>query len=176
MTNADCQHARVQLDRYRDGDLPAAEREAIDAHLRACPACAAREADARTLGALLRLRSDAVAERGLPADLAERVMGALPPAASGFWTALAGRLRGQRMLIVGALAVTAVAAAVLLPLLGRQPRPPGGLRLGAREDEAHIHSISVRSPGAQPVVFQNDLGQTVVWVVPDGSAHDAGAH
>ena len=174
MRHLDCREARDGLNRYRDGDMRPPEREELEAHLRACPRCAARKADAEAIGGLLRLRADAVAEQGLPPDFTQRVMAALPPQPVGPWAALARLFRRQRTLLIGALAMGAVAAAVLLPLVGRRTRPPGGFRLGAAENEAHLHSIAIQSSGAQPVVFQNDLGQTVVWVVPDDRGHDGG--
>src|SRR5690242_14878725 len=36
----DCDH-RVRLDAYHDGELPPAERSAVEAHVGDCPSCAA---------------------------------------------------------------------------------------------------------------------------------------
>jgi anti-sigma factor RsiW len=44
----DCQH-RIRLDAYHDGELPPAERSAVEAHLRNCPSCAAELAAMRRM-------------------------------------------------------------------------------------------------------------------------------
>jgi hypothetical protein len=82
------------------------------------------------------------------------------PAESGwsrFW-------RTRRPWLIGLLAAGVAAAAVVGPLVFGDHN---GRASSAPENEAHIHRLAVQSPGAQPLVFQNDLGETVVWVVPD---------
>ncbi len=160
----ECRQARVAIDPYRDGELAAAERAALEGHLASCPACASLLADRQALGGLLRLRAEAIGEE-LPAGFSARVLAALPPprrrrASLG----LPGKI------LVGLFAAGTVAAAVLLPVLGTSVRLH---RAAAAENEAHIHRLSVSSPGAEPLVFQNDLGQTVVWVVPGSDGKPA---
>lgn len=166
MAGVDCGKARVALDAYRDGELAQEERGTLEAHLAACPDCAARLADRQALGGLLRLRAEALGG-DLPDGFSARVMAALPPAPKRFPVGLRGRL------LLGFLAAAAVSAAVLLPLLG-QPLP--GARRSAAENEAHVHRLAVTGPGAQPLVFQNDLGETVVWVVPDSDEQPPPGH
>jgi anti-sigma factor RsiW len=172
MTSLECRTARRGLGPYRDGELPPTERSTLEAHLASCVVCAGMFADAQTLGGLLRLRADSIGE-GLPPDFTARVMSALPAERSDLGAAWLRFWEARRPLLVGAAALTAVAAAVLVPLLvnGRSGRSNG-----AAENEAHIHRLAVQSPGAQPLVFQNDLGETVIWVVPEGaSGGEAGA-
>jgi hypothetical protein len=49
-----CRAVACQLSAYRDGELPVAEQIAIEAHVRACPDCAAAVADFEAVGAELR--------------------------------------------------------------------------------------------------------------------------
>ncbi len=163
LTNLPCGQARESLERFRDGDLPPPEATAVQAHLSVCPACAARLSDAATLGALLRLRAEAIGE-GLPGGFSDAILAALPGRPRPFGWFFAGR---RRNLILGAVALAAVAAAVALPLVGGRMRRSAAVRLRAAEDEAHLRGAAIRRPEAKPVVFENDLGQTVVWVAPD---------
>ncbi len=165
MVSVECRSARAAIGPYRDGELLPAERQEFEAHLKSCAECAARLADGQALGGLLRLRAEAVAE-GLPADFSARVMAALPPERSDPISTLLRFLRARMPLLIGLLAAAAAVAAVLVPLLvgGHSARTSG-----AAENEAHIHRLAVQSPGAQPLVFQNDLGETVIWVVPEAA-------
>jgi anti-sigma factor RsiW len=166
MISVECRTARRGLGPYRDGELPQAERDELDVHLASCPGCTALAADAQTLGGLLRLRAEVLGE-ALPPDFSARVMAALPEERLGFIAVWLRFWRAKMPLVVGALAVAAAAAAVLVPLLvgGRSGRSSGAV-----ENEAHIHRLAVQSPGAQPLVFQNDLGETVIWVVPEAAS------
>jgi anti-sigma factor RsiW len=150
---------------YRDGELPSAERHELEAHMASCSDCSARLADAQALGGLLRLRAEAVADE-MPADFSARVMAGLPSKGPGLRGAWARFWRAKMPLMIGLLAAAAAVAAVLVPLLvgGHQARTSGAV-----ENEAHIHRLAVQSPGAQPLVFQNDLGETVIWVVPEAA-------
>jgi anti-sigma factor RsiW len=163
MSGLECQRARVAMDAARDGELPAADQLPLEEHLKGCDDCGAFLADRQALGGLLRLRAEAIGDE-LPSDFSARVMAALPAAVIRPARRLAFKL------ILGFLAAGAVAAAVLLPLVGRPVRPARG---SAAENEAHVHRVSVTGSGVQPLVFQNDLGQTVVWVVPDSDEKPA---
>jgi anti-sigma factor RsiW len=165
MVSVECRNARRGMGSYRDGESSPAERLALEAHFAACPDCAARLADAQALGGLLRLHAEEMG-KALPADFSARVMAALPverPALAAGWQPF---WRSKIRLLLGALAVATATAAVLIPLLvgGRTDRSSGA------ENEAHIHRLAVQSPGAQPLVFQNDLGETVIWVVPEAAS------
>lgn len=164
----ECQKIAAQLGPYRDEELASAEKGAVEAHLAACDACGARLADLQALGGLLRLRADALGEE-LPAGFAARVMAALPPERASWFHQLLGRRKG---LVLGLLAAAAAVAAVVLPLV---VRPPAGRDRDAPENEAHVHRLTVSGPAAKPLVFKDDLGETVVWVVPDPGAPGATA-
>jgi len=63
-----CEHTR-RLSAYHDGEVSGAEREALEAHLAQCPACAAELARLRRLSSLL-----AQAERPkMPAGVLDRL-------------------------------------------------------------------------------------------------------
>ena len=58
MTKFDHQEAKDRFDRYYEGDLPAEEQRAMDAHLASCDECRGEyQRLALALGALSRLRS-----------------------------------------------------------------------------------------------------------------------
>lgn len=88
----------VRLDAYHDGELPPAERSAVEAHLRDCPACAAElAAIRRTSGALL-----AVAPReATPEQLSQLARGVHAE-------------RSDARMLLRLFRATAVAAGVLL--------------------------------------------------------------
>lgn len=164
----ECQKIAPRLGPYRDGEMAAADKGAVEAHLAACDACGARLADLQVLGGLLKLRADALGEE-LPAGFAARVMAALPPERVSWLHELFGHRKG---LVLGMLAAAAAVAAVALPLV---VRPPAGRDRDATENEAHVHRLTISGPPAKPLVFKDDLGETVVWVVPDPGAPGATA-
>ncbi|HEV8255090.1 MAG TPA: anti-sigma factor [Vicinamibacteria bacterium] len=106
-------HPTEQLSAYLDGELPDAERAAIEAHLRTCGACTRAVAEMRAIDA---------ASRTLPLEAPE-----------GYFEALPGRVRSrlQRQRTVPprralwAVAAAAVLAAVVSPfVLQRAATPP----------------------------------------------------
>ncbi len=71
---AECLEAGHQLSAYIDGELAPDEREALAAHLAACPACRARyQVDAAFVASLRRRRE----VPPVPATLRRRVLDAL---------------------------------------------------------------------------------------------------
>lgn len=61
-----CRAVHRQLSAYRDGELPVPEQIAVEAHVRACRACADEVAELKEIGALLRDRAAAATgEQGL---------------------------------------------------------------------------------------------------------------
>ncbi len=170
MIGLECKAAQRGLGPYRDDELPPDERSEFEAHLASCSGCAALVADAQTLGGLLRLRAEALGEE-LPTDFTARVMSALPAQRTDLLATWLRFWRERMAVTLGLLAAAAAVAAVLFPLLGGGHT---GRSSGAAENEAHIHRLAVQSPGAQPLVFQNDLGETVIWVVPEAASSAGG--
>lgn len=72
------EHSEEAIGAYVDGELPEAERLAIEAHLATCPACAGLVADLR----LMRQRLSTAGPAIMPATLGQRVRAALREEAS----------------------------------------------------------------------------------------------
>jgi len=70
-----CRTVRRQLSSYRDGELPVSEQIAVEAHVRACRACADAVAELDAIGALLRRSVPESGESlaGLAATVVSRV-------------------------------------------------------------------------------------------------------
>lgn len=99
-----CDEMVEQISAYIDGELPAARRQAIAAHIAACPECAAVAEDYRSIGT----RLVAAASRQPPTDLAARISARLdtePPVVAASW------LRPQLARQVALVASVAVVAA-----------------------------------------------------------------
>lgn len=105
---------RLSLGAYALGDLPAAERAALEGHLRECEECRAEVAELESVGRLLALadpaRFDEPAPRP-PAELGERVAAAIGGERK------TRRTRRQRHRFGFALAGATAAAAVILALV-----------------------------------------------------------
>jgi anti-sigma factor RsiW len=108
-------HPTEQLSAYLDGELPAAERATVEAHLLTCATCTRAVAEMRAIDA---------ASRRLPVDVPE-----------GYFEALPGRVRGRlqpRRAVpprraLWAVAAAAVLAAVVSPFVLRQQPAPAPL-------------------------------------------------
>jgi anti-sigma factor RsiW len=130
----------AQLSAYQDGELGAAERQRLAAHLAACPVCTRQLAELQTLSA----RFKALPEAHLGFDLAGVIEGrlaALPrpraarrrPVPWGWWplalgAALslgAGGFMGSALVVGSAATAPRVAAMRVF-----DPMPPGSLCLG----------------------------------------------
>lgn len=72
MSDDPCQTALAQIDALLDGDLPAAEREALTRHMAACPACRARHQALRRTVAACRAHPESPA--ALPPDVELRLL------------------------------------------------------------------------------------------------------
>jgi hypothetical protein len=133
-------HPRDDLGAYILGALDPAERDAVEAHLAECPACAAEHARLAGLPALLR-HAEGLEIPAASLDVEERLLdrvaherGAKPRRGSGLGARLAraaglgahGRLRRSRTVVAAAVAGAAIgAAATALAIgLGGEPDPP----------------------------------------------------
>jgi hypothetical protein len=134
-------HETERLSAYLDGELPAAERAALEAHLAACDACAAR------LSALA--EADRLAARQ-----------PLPEPPPGYFDAFPGRVRSRleaaparRPLRLAAWTWAAAAAllvAVLAPLVLERAPAPGVSRALPQETAAGPRAPSASDTGALP--------------------------
>jgi anti-sigma factor RsiW len=160
-----CQVSGLELSRYRDRELPAAQTAELAKHVEGCERCGLRLADASALGRLMGERRVQL-ERELPPAFAAAVMARLPliePRRS-----LIARLRAlvppRRELTFGliGLAVAASLAIVFAPSL----RSSDDHLEETTENEAQIHSLEVSSPDRSAVVFDSADGNTVIWMMP----------
>ena len=156
-----CREWRHLLGAYALGDLPAAERSALEAHLEGCPDC---RAEAESLGAVARLLPLAELERfSAPAPRPSAQLGERIEAAIGD----AGRTRDRRKrrrfgVALGGVAAAAAAAVLAIFVLGggEEAGPeqhvefgalPGGVNIYATLEphaygtEIHVYVKGVRS-------------------------------
>ncbi|HET6923635.1 MAG TPA: zf-HC2 domain-containing protein [Anaeromyxobacteraceae bacterium] len=129
----------------REGEIDAAERAALEAHLAGCAACRARLADERALEGMV---GDALAREAARrdfADFADQVMARVERRRAG---SLRAFFRRHRALAVGsALAPTLAAAALVVYLELRTGRAPG---------------IEVISEQYAPMVIETDDGPLIL--------------
>ncbi|HYQ81863.1 MAG TPA: zf-HC2 domain-containing protein [Anaeromyxobacteraceae bacterium] len=135
----------------REGELEAAERDALAGHLAACAACRGRLAD---LAALQGMVGNALAQQAARrdfTDFADQVMARLERRRAG---PLRAFFRRHRALVVGtALAPTLVAAALIVYLELRGGASPG---------------IEVVSEQYAPMVIETDDGPLIL--IGDGDS------
>lgn len=152
--------ASLRLSAYLDGELPAPERRAVDAHLRGCATCR------RDLAELTRVKSllGALPEVDLPAEVLAGVRDRLAPV--GPAGVLAAWLRGavRRPAVVVAAAVVAVMLTVLPMAKGRIDRLQAadiGVDVYVREHAV----LSAADPFADPAYLGLLLGDANVALV-----------
>ncbi len=129
----------------REGEIDAAERAALEAHLAACAACRARLADLRALDGMVGEALMREAARRDFADFADQVMARVGRRRAGPIRAF---FRRHRVLAVGgALAPTLAAAALIVYLELRTGGTPG---------------IEVISEQYAPMVIETDDGPLIL--------------
>ncbi len=134
-------HVQDRLSAFLDEELPPREREAVEAHLRTCPACA---------GHLDLLRAVDEGARALPVSV--------PP---GYFEALPGRIRGRLEKTPRPAArripvwTWAVAAALLLGVV--TPLTLNRAQLPRPEPEAHYPAPAVAAPPGTALPATGDL-------------------
>jgi anti-sigma factor RsiW len=167
-----------QLSAHVDGELSAVAREALELHHAGCARCAARLADLRTVGALLRLHVEGQVDRADLSDFADRVLARLQP----HRPSLGERLRVgweewwtyRPATVMGGVGL---AAAALLAFL----LVPDALRQGIPGDTRSNPSFQAVSTDEQshvaPVVLKTEGGDAIIWLVdhPDRPALSLGS-
>jgi anti-sigma factor RsiW len=121
-----CGKIQRLIELYVDGAATRPEREAVEAHVAACPACARSLQEARQLVGLLAAMPSREVGRSFEADLTAAVRHTAPVSQSAAWwerlrLQFEWRLRFPAMVAAGGLAV-AVIAVVVTPLV----QPPLG--------------------------------------------------
>ena len=145
----------TQVHLYHDGELPAGEREALEAHLRTCDACSALLGELRSLSRLV----------------AAAPMAQIQPDAMQ-------RLRDARYVLPDTSVVkiagwlTAAAAAVLiagLPMLHREDRNPPVVQASASAETLDYVAVT---PPTDAENSRNDLVALAQWMSDDLSANE----
>ena len=147
-----------QVHAYHDGELPQAERAAVEAHLRGCPDCAALLSDLQQMSHLV-----------AAAPLAEMPQAAMHRLEQSFWAARA-RDRGVLRL---AEWMTGVAAAVLI---GAAVFWHGGATT-QNAQHASLQSLALMPPGetrSDDASPSNDVVVLAEWMANDLSPRQGG--
>jgi len=120
----DCKKLEEQVTPYVDGELNAAEREDIDAHLRVCPPCHARVVVEQSVRDLLAGRKDILKRDSAPASLRMRCAAARQGSAPGGARAasIGPRLARFKPLALAASLVLLVGGAFLYGVTDRSNR------------------------------------------------------
>jgi mycothiol system anti-sigma-R factor len=141
----DCRTASALIDAYLDGELDRAEARALEAHLDACPACAAALAESDALRRALR---DPALRQAAPQELRERVQATLTQSATSDRTA-SYRPRSIRPAWwqLAAACVVAFAAGASLHVLDRNTTVAGNATQLSRDLFAsHWRALAAASP------------------------------
>jgi anti-sigma factor RsiW len=176
--SSECQKYLFQLSPYIDGELSPSERQTVDRHLAACPACAGRVADLRATSGLTRVGLEMLAEEADFSQFSQKVLAQLSPEKAPLWERLGIALSElftyqRRQLATGfAVALLAVLAAAGWLL---QPSTPAGYG----SERVAVQSVNT-DQGAQvaPVVMKTQKGDAIIWLVnrPSTLQHpDSGA-
>jgi hypothetical protein len=176
MKTDECREWRTSLGAYALGQLPAAERAGLEAHLEGCAEC---RAEAESLGGVARLLPLADPNRiSQPAPRPQPDLGRRIAAAIGH-EQRAGRRRRRTRFALGGVAAAAAAAAVALALVlpgGGENGPeqhvefgklPGGVKIYATLEphaygtEIHMYVKGVRSGTRCRVFLRGPAGERV---------------
>jgi anti-sigma factor RsiW len=103
-----CKQITLLLSSYVDGEVTAAESQAIRSHIHDCSACAQNVRELRIVRSIMRIEPREVE---IPIGLESRLVSRVP--------------RPERKLVlVGALAVTAIVATLLIPVMSKPAKQP----------------------------------------------------
>lgn len=142
VTHSDWDAQRERLSAYLDGELPATERAALDAHLRDCAQCQRELAALRQTRALLRALPAPAAPRDfrLPAQPAIATTGRRGPPA---WA--------RPMQALGTIAAMIGLAFLIATALPQLPRPMAGGMAGGAETSAGTHQTVYGPVNGTPI-------------------------
>lgn len=150
------------LSGYLDGELSAAEAEAVELALAADPRLREIELSMRRLGPAMRAVSEAELARADFGGLADRVLGRVSRR-PGLLDSVREAWRRPWFPVGGLVAVAAAAFFALRPS-APLPVPQGVV----------VQSVTADAPAQlQPVVLKTESGDAIIWLVehPDASGH-----
>ena len=159
-----CRHIEPLLLAERDGALSAGQRDALDQHVAACPAC--RQMRANLAAALASFRADA-ASVNVP-DAAEE------------WRVLRAELHGEKARparkrplapIIWFSAPLAAAAACALAYFGFQPNLAGPTDPAAGIAQTDPGDTTADASASTMVYVDKDSGWLVVWATDSDAAN-----
>jgi anti-sigma factor RsiW len=122
VVSSECDHVMAMLSDYADGELVADEALMVQSHVEACESCAHELAMTRSL---VYAASASIAVEP-PAELRARIMAATVQSATPFQKLVERVVTGLRPARATFVGATAVAAAVVLLMVGRPNNPPVG--------------------------------------------------
>ena len=162
--NPVCESFISKLSPLMDGELPAAERVRVEAHLASCSQCSARAADFRAESAMVRLGMELLADEVDFRDFTKNVMARIAPEAVPFperWKVSLRELFTYRRGMMVSFAGAAAALLAFAPLLLRS-----GLPEGYASERMAVQAVST-NPEAHvaPVVLSGDSGNAIIWLV-----------
>ena len=157
---ASCKKFQNQVHEYVDGSLPLAAREAVERHLRHCPACAGEAEACRRLRRALSSVPERRVSDAFEANLATALRETAPaPSAAQWWERFRlryeWRFRVPAMAAAGGLAVAILAAVAVPPLTTPSARAQARRQYLTRAVERHQQL--------------EDAGRDVDWEAVDAS-------
>jgi len=166
MNGISCQGVRRRLSAFHDGELPAREQVAVEAHLRGCARCEQDAAADATIGAIVRGRAAArlasLYERDLGA-LRSETIGRLNAERAASVAAEVGRMFDDMRLGLAALGSTAASLVSILLVIGI-------FQFGARSERPDSLSALMQAQRAAKIGV--DVRDLVGQQIGQPSAHD----
>jgi len=156
-----------ELSAHLDGELSPAARLALEAHLAACPLCAARLSELRAVGVVLRRRFEGQAEAADMSGFTASVLARLKPYRPSLGERLSvgweewrthrpGTIFGGAGLLAAALfAVLLLSRPLAVEPVADVSRPHPTLESVSTDEQSHI----------APVVLKTEGGDAIIWLV-----------
>lgn len=174
-------HPKDRLSAYLDGELSSADREAVDVHLRECPACTTELQQLAVVDALARDATDEVPAgyfETLPARIGPQLRASPRPAAAPAptpirrpWAMPSWAYAAAAMLLMAVVApyvareakppVSAKASAFPSPPLSDRPAPEAAAAAPSSAPVASVPAAPKERPRAEPAPERRNLARSV---------------
>ncbi|MFL5320323.1 MAG: anti-sigma factor family protein [Myxococcaceae bacterium] len=168
-----CQSFIPLLSAFIDGELPPADRQAVEQHIHNCKDCAGRVADLRAESGLVRVGLEMAADEVDWSNFSQKVMAQLTPqklpVMERLKLSLSEMFQYQRGTLISGFAV----AAALLLVVGTVVMRPEQSSAGYAADQFAVQSVKTdQSAHVQPVVMDQDQGSAIIWLVDHPAQND----